>query len=635
MLRRALCLTLMSSMIILAFHSVLIAHAQISAPDAIIDAAVQDLSGRVGKSLNRGNLDSWAWEEDVFHDAGLDCPAPGKTYTRTPTHGYKITLTYKGTVYDYRASKDGSTLYLCVNGVPAPSGNPSSQPTVPSGSPTAAPVGTATLLPTIPSAPAPIGYQNPMAYVGVDGNVYVTTFGTGAGTPLTTDAAPATPTPSSLFLERVRFYNALRWSPDGAKLLFTENARVFLATSGKPVTPLVTNVASGYYATWLPDSTTFAFVAQGQPTSPSNVKLQIEQMSILGGQPRIVGTITVGVGCGGGTSDASEAVYQLEAGYGGNGMLFAWTPNGWLYSTSCSGIGLALNGFDGKTIWKNDQLARAHLSPDRTRIAGVTGITGQDRQPPLVVVNAADGRLSPIATPPGVDQVAWSADGSTVFYSTLTNPQPLKMQVTNADMQGTVYTVGLYRVPAEGGISVAMFAQSGRAIGQIAITPDNQSIVFSFVPSIQDMVAAANAQKPLADIAAVRPTPVLMRLGMTADPNTKPVTQPGGSPAFGLDTFAAVSAPARSASNLSIGMHVKVIVPVGETLNLRQSPSTTAPVLRTLKPGATAVILAGPQTTPDGLQWWQVRADEDNAIGWAVDQVTGPDGTVESTLAPA
>ncbi len=84
--------------------------------------------------------------------------------------------------------------------------------------------------------------------------------------------------------------------------------------------------------------------------------------------------------------------------------------------------------------------------------------------------------------------------------------------------------------------------------------------------------------------------------------------------------------------NLVIGGQAVVSTTGGDTLNLRRDPSRSAPVLRVLKQGTTVTILAGPQNT-EGFRWWQVRANDDNSVGWVVDQVTDQSGTV-NTLTP-
>jgi SH3-like domain-containing protein len=89
--------------------------------------------------------------------------------------------------------------------------------------------------------------------------------------------------------------------------------------------------------------------------------------------------------------------------------------------------------------------------------------------------------------------------------------------------------------------------------------------------------------------------------------------------------------PSIAPPNLVIGGQAVVTTTKGDTLNMRQTPGLSAPVLRILKPGAVVTILAGPQMV-DNLRWWQVGAD-DGSVGWVVDQVTDQDGTA-NTLAP-
>src|SRR5258706_12046592 len=81
-------------------------------PTAIIDAAFADLSQRLGRSLNRGNVDSWTWEQVDFADTSLGCPQPGQAYAQHITRGYKITILIAGVAYDYRVLNNGQGLFL-------------------------------------------------------------------------------------------------------------------------------------------------------------------------------------------------------------------------------------------------------------------------------------------------------------------------------------------------------------------------------------------------------------------------------------------------------------------------------------------------------------------------------------------
>jgi hypothetical protein len=170
-------------------------------------------------------------------------------------------------------------------------------------------------------------------------------------------------------------------------------------------------------------------------------------------------------------------------------------------------------------------------------------------------------------------------------------------------------------------------------------------VLSSFVSSSADMITAINNNATAQQALAVAPTVQLLYVPWDGSAAPTTVVQ-GGQPDFGKGTFAAVAASAQAVApavataapgavpppNLVVGGGAIVTTTKGDTLNMRQSPSTSAPVVAVLKPGAILKIMAGPQLV-DGLRWWQVRNSE-GVIGWVVDQVTDQDGTV-NTLAPA
>src|SRR5262249_44981830 len=64
--------------------------------------------------------------------------------------------------------------------------------------------------------PTVITYNNPLAYIGVDGNVYITSLDGTAATAITSDAGPR-----GYGMSDESAFGALRWSPDGTKMAFT------------------------------------------------------------------------------------------------------------------------------------------------------------------------------------------------------------------------------------------------------------------------------------------------------------------------------------------------------------------------------------------------------------------------------
>jgi hypothetical protein len=82
------------------------------APDPI-NAALRDLSARAGKNITVNDLDNWSYEQALFDDASLGCPQPGMIYAQVKTSGFKFTITYAGTDFDYRVSNDQTIVIAC------------------------------------------------------------------------------------------------------------------------------------------------------------------------------------------------------------------------------------------------------------------------------------------------------------------------------------------------------------------------------------------------------------------------------------------------------------------------------------------------------------------------------------------
>src|SRR5215510_8259470 len=83
------------------------------------------------------------------------------------------------------------------------------------------------LLPPVQAAHAEtVSYKDPLAYIGEDGNVYVTAVGAGPGTRLTNDAKMPEPIEQHYYYsgcsETMRRYCSIRWSPDGTRFAFIE-----------------------------------------------------------------------------------------------------------------------------------------------------------------------------------------------------------------------------------------------------------------------------------------------------------------------------------------------------------------------------------------------------------------------------
>ncbi len=119
---RRLSLLLGVGLVVLALLlSGVISYAQGTPPTSLINAALADMSARVGTALTLDDLASWRWTQSNYPDTSLACPQAGQTYSQVLTNGYQFLFIYNGGTYDYRASADGQILFLCSGPASAPS----------------------------------------------------------------------------------------------------------------------------------------------------------------------------------------------------------------------------------------------------------------------------------------------------------------------------------------------------------------------------------------------------------------------------------------------------------------------------------------------------------------------------------
>lgn len=103
-------------------------QAQTDPPGAVF-AALADLNSRAGFTITLDDLTEWRWTQQDFGDTSLGCPQQGVDYAQVVTSGYQIIFNYNGAVFDYRATLNGSNVFLCSGPATVPRPQPTAAPT--------------------------------------------------------------------------------------------------------------------------------------------------------------------------------------------------------------------------------------------------------------------------------------------------------------------------------------------------------------------------------------------------------------------------------------------------------------------------------------------------------------------------
>lgn len=134
-----------------------------------VQAAINDLSSRVGVPLTSNDISRWTYAENRYPDSSYGCPtAPNPPYTPGSFVAYEVTLTYQGVVYSYRVATDLSWIFLCGEAAPVqPTVDLSATPILPTFTPVLQP----TTDPAIACPPGYPGYLTPRLQIGGQGQV--------------------------------------------------------------------------------------------------------------------------------------------------------------------------------------------------------------------------------------------------------------------------------------------------------------------------------------------------------------------------------------------------------------------------------------------------------------------------------
>lgn len=224
-------------------------------------------------------------------------------------------------------------------------------------------------------------------------------------------------------------------------------------------------------------------------------------------QPAQIASFAWQVGCGGGSPFPADAAYSTEAGFFGNALALMETPYGYLYSTSCAGVGYGLiNPATGEDlpIPNSDNMFRAALSLDGTQLYALylNPNDANRARPILVRVDLSTLTMTEISTTAMPDQITVGVDGA-VFYSSRVESGDLLAGLTVEERARAIegiglpadannvtvpsYTVSIYRVDPVTQAEALVYTGEGYAVGRMTAL-DADSILFSVIGNQQAFV---------------------------------------------------------------------------------------------------------------------------------------------------
>jgi dipeptidyl aminopeptidase/acylaminoacyl peptidase len=321
-----------------------------------------------------------------------------------------------------------------------------------------------------------------------------TVFGLGE-TPLVID-----PTPNTAI-------SSLIWSPDGnllAYILIDEQFQrhVYVANVTTGAAPVMLNtgaLVSGTPINFTNDGQ-LLYVGQNEP-APDAIPPYLAELKRIApsadAQPETLGTFEFGIGCGV-ASIPGYWKYLEEAGYGGSVFALEMTDYGLLHSFDCTGSGIALLNLEsGKDVQigpdptsPDRPLGHAVLSPDGKTVAALESYLVEGGHRPahsLALVELSTLAITDVATTAQPDQVAWSKDGATLFYSAHGQPY---------NVQSQTYTIYIHQLNLTTGEDTLLYSAEAFAIGRMAAAPDGQHLIASQVDGYLNVVLSIYAIVP-------------------------------------------------------------------------------------------------------------------------------------------
>lgn len=332
-------------------------------------------------------------------------------------------------------------------------------------------------------------------------------------------------------------FQYLSWNADGTKLAFILRDSDYIAslgvvdaTSGEVTVFSTERLEYGFNLNWTLDGRIlFATYSRANDQGAgSDYLVDIQAVAPeTGSAPDVLGTFAFGTGCGGGSPIPADHVYSAEtSGFRGFFLTLADTPYGIVHSVNCGGVGIGLlNPVTGESTPIVENFAKVIVSPDGNHAAGLELNFENHSVARILIYDLNTQEAVEVAAGEEPDQLAWSQDGESIYYSIRMPDTNLLDGLTDQQRQsinemfGTTmealhgYTSSIHRADLVDQTHKMLYEGYAYAIGRIAETDD--ALYFSQVPNLDiwlDKLLNGEVQYDDAASAAPFVEPAVLRL---------------------------------------------------------------------------------------------------------------------------
>lgn len=619
----------------------------VSAQDRIrerYDQIIAHLTAYLGLPSPIRFVDWWTWEEIVGRDAGFGCPAPGVVYPSTPNRYLKFVISYNGQQYDYRVNGDGTILILC-----GPTGQPLVRlenginvltPII------SAPAAPPTTIP-IPSAPWYVWFYIPtsdqLILYNQNGEVAA------ISRPRLPNELPTSPNLHMAFSRDSRYLvQAVTVSPNTPTLSIydlstgtlrsiplnsTDTARMgygvdfYAASAGTPLafSPDSRSVAVGVGRSDTPTANEWRVMVINLETG--SIIRQVRHTEI--GAILVSPTIEVSQAVSGGMGsyfpiiklwdNAGNIHFQLIFQFTGGAITYpaiAWNP------TSNSATVSPYNRSSIDILPTDGSIVYSDNEPTLPAIPSMGMLDTQNvirRGIPIGTTMTPQQLLhSPIYN---LVAARWITGGTQIAFLFEDNVNPARWGIYTIGSAAPFLQLsdgyGMLVGVSNGAVTIA------EGFGTFVVTWHQNGTSPTNIGTLPAMAGVSN--KP----AIVWAQPFNALFGLTSlvtSPTSTATTSASPATATPIPTSsvvvpvgAAVLCPGAPPSIVRVGINGRVFVggPNRGPLNVRQTPTTSAPIVRIIPEGTRFAIIGGPRCA-DNYTWWQVRLD-DGVVAWVAE----------------